>query len=338
MQKRSMTYKNLENWLAKLIQSGRVVHAPQKNGTRVNFKPLRATTDLTLDYIQTVDSAKSVFFPRVEQLMSYNVQGQDTQMLDRDLDSIPNAVLFGARPCDAAAIGSMKAVFSTDYQDALFMKRLEKTTVIGLSCANKDSECFCTSVGVSPGATAGSDILLTRLGDGDFLVEILTPKGEALTADFSDLFAAELDVKKEDFLASVEPVFDTAVLEQKLAKAFGHELWDEASLRCLGCGACTFVCPVCSCFDIQDEGTHSKGQRLRCWDSCGFSLFTLHTSGHNPRHSQNERWRQRMLHKFSYMPERLQVLGCVGCGRCSRACSVDMNLLEQVKDVYAALS
>ena len=95
---------------------------------------------------------------------------------------------------------------------------------------------------------------------------------------------------------------------------------------CRACGACAFVCPTCVCFSIEDEADTRKGDRLRTWDSCGMRLFTLHASGHNPRDKQSQRWRQRIYHKFAYYPDRFQTLGCVGCGKCSRACPVDMNL------------
>ena len=103
-------------------------------------------------------------------------------------------------------------------------------------------------------------------------------------------------------------------------------LWLEQSLRCIGCGTCAYVCPTCGCFDIQDLFDGKRGMRKRSWDSCGFDLFTLHASGHNPRSVQSQRWRQRIMHKFQYMFEKDNVIGCVGCGRCSRSCSVNMNL------------
>jgi ferredoxin len=37
-----------------------------------------------------------------------------------------------------------------------------------------------------------------------------------------------------------------------------------------------------------------------------------------------------VYHKFAYYPERFATLGCVGCGKCSRACPVDMNLKQHL--------
>jgi sulfhydrogenase subunit beta (sulfur reductase) len=132
-------------------------------------------------------------------------------------------------------------------------------------------------------------------------------------------------------ITEVKKKFNHEQVTAKLASAFEHPFWVANSLRCIGCGACAYVCPTCACFDIQDETKGKNGKRYRSWDSCGFGLFTLHTSGHNPRQVQSQRWRQRIMHKFSYMPERNESLGCVGCGRCSCGCPVDMNIAEQLE-------
>jgi ferredoxin len=248
-----------------------------------------------------------------------------------DLKDIPEVVLWGIRPCDATGIGELSSIFNWDYKDEIYNTRLSRVTVFGFSCNKADEYCFCTSVGGNPGNTAGSDILFTRLGDdGDFLAEILTEKGTAVVSLASDLFEKSETPAKEKFLAEVPVRFNHEEIRGKLDKFFESKEWVSQSLRCLGCGACAYVCPTCACFDIQDEVHGKIGSRVRCWDSCGFSHFTIHTSGHNPRPVQSTRWRQRIMHKFSYMPERLSVYGCTGCGRCSRSCPVDMNILEHL--------
>jgi predicted aldo/keto reductase-like oxidoreductase len=63
-----------------------------------------------------------------------------------------------------------------------------------------------------------------------------------------------------------------------------------------------------------------------------FSLFTLHASGHNPRTTAAQRYRQRVLHKFHYYPHRNDGLNlCVGCGRCVVDCPVNIDIREAVK-------
>jgi len=340
IERRLIKSEALADLVGKINAAGRKVYAPVRAGGRVEFAPIDSIAEADLGYVQTTQSAKNLLFPRVERILSFKRRDGAMEAADPDLSALPETVVLGMHPCDAAAIGSLGAIFTWDTQDAFFKARLEKLTVVGLSCAAGDEYCFCTSVGLGPGSTEGSDILLTRLASGDFLAEIVTAKGKALVGLAPELFLpAPAGADKDSTLARIEKSFSREEVRERAGARFDDDaLWDEQALRCLGCGACAYVCPTCACFDIQDEGTTSRGVRLRCWDSCGFSAFTIHTSGHNPREEQGARWRQRLMHKFSYMPERQSVFGCVGCGRCSRACPVDMNIKEHLIDLLEAKS
>ncbi|MDR2056929.1 MAG: 4Fe-4S dicluster domain-containing protein [Dysgonamonadaceae bacterium] len=316
-------------WIEKLL-STQQVYGPVQQGKRVNYRRIASPAELTDDFIIPENSVKSFVFPRIEKLFSFTGNKEGVSIEDKNLEAIPYKVILGVRPCDAYGILNLGAIFGWNPADPIFSKRLERTTFIGSACNKTDDYCFCSSIGGGPGNTQGSDIFLTKMETGDYIAEIITPKGETLIASDLELFEEATGLEKEKYLAVLPRRFDDSHMEEKINVVFDTPIFDEYALRCLGCSACAYVCPVCGCFDIQDETRGGKGQRIRCWDSCGSKLFTLHTSGHNPRNTQGVRWRQRLMHKFSYMPERLGVRGCVGCGRCSRHCPVDMNISEQL--------
>jgi ferredoxin len=189
----------------------------------------------------------------------------------------------------------------------------------------------------APLASDGADILLTDLGEA-YLAEFLTPKGDALLSMFKGTAAGEAEVKKKEALAAqsageirsrvpaheVKPILDTR---------FEDPFWNTLHQKCLACGTCTYLCPTCHCFDISDERKGDAGVRIRNWDSCMFPLFTKETSGHNPRPSQKERWRQRVMHKFRYYVDNFGAIACVGCGRCVMACPVNLDIRKIVADI-----
>jgi sulfhydrogenase subunit beta (sulfur reductase) len=68
-----------------------------------------------------------------------------------------------------------------------------------------------------------------------------------------------------------------------------------------------------------------------------FSLYTKETSGHNPRSSGRERWRQRLNHKFNYFLAEFGKPSCVGCGRCVTKCPVNIDLRSLLREVASTL-
>jgi len=317
---------SLDTLFAALTRDGRRILAPVDRDGRTELNPVEHADEVASGCLQTVLSAKEAAFPKVERLLSYTLAPGAVALQDAEPQARPT-VLFGLRPCEASGFRALDAVFNWDTRDSFFNARMTALAVIGMSCTRRDEACFCTSVGGGPGATAGSDILLTPV-DGGFLAEVLTDKGRAMAALAPEAFRPDPGLEKK--VVEVPVAFDPAALTVRLKDLFDNGIWAEQSLRCLGCGACAFVCPTCVCFDLVEEADAKGGRRLRTWDSCGGARFTQHASGHNPRSTQAQRWRQRIYHKFSYYPERYGMLGCVGCGKCTRACPVDMNLQEHL--------
>jgi sulfhydrogenase subunit beta (sulfur reductase) len=213
------------------------------------------------------------------------------------------------------------------------------TTVIALACIHPPyATCFCTVTGGNPASPEGADILLTDIGEA-YLAEFITPKGERLLPRLGKLPEAEetalsrreeISVRAGGEIRSAPPARD---IKPVLDRIFEHPFWETIHGKCLKCGTCTYLCPTCHCFDINDETKGGDGVRIRNWDSCMYPLFTRMASGHNPRTSQKERWRQRVMHKFRYYVENFGVISCVGCGRCVMLCPVNIDIRKIISDI-----
>jgi ferredoxin len=344
------------HWLRALVKEGKEVLVPVETDGKVGYEPLASVKDdkVLLEFTNSHRPPKGVVFPQCEVLLVYGTEkdkkdaagkvGKGRMKVREVRPEMKETVIFAIRPCDARAVAILDKVFSGTDLDPYYWARREKVILVGLACAEPDINCFCTSVGGSPGGKEGLDVLLTGIGGGLY-AEALTKKGadlmgskafEAPGAGVREKAGAAHRTAAEAFArvlkdGTVEP---KAVAETLTGK-YEDPYWDETAKRCIGCGACAFLCPTCHCFDINDEGTKRKGRRVRSWDTCQFPDFTLHTSGHNPRPMKKFRIRQRVYHKFKYMPDNIGVLGCVGCGRCISMCPMNMDIFKVLVDVKA---
>lgn len=314
------------------------VYAPVNEGDYAMFKRICAGSEADLSCSNAKMSPKGILFPQSEKLFSYNVVDGGAAKLEDHKDTAKK-VVFGIRPCDAKSFVLLDNVFNNDqYRDPYYCDRRENTTLVGLGCNEPASTCFCTSMGGGPFDTKGLDLLLIDIGDA-YVVEVITEKGKTLAsklgiAGTDDASTAEDRKAKSEVACTI----DITGLKEKLDVNFNDPVWDSIHEKCLGCAACSYLCPTCHCFDIVDDAVDCQGCRVRNWDACMFPLFTLHGSGHNPRPTNKERFRQRVMHKFKYFVDRYGAIACVGCGRCIKNCPVNMDIREVLADIRRAES
>jgi ferredoxin len=314
------------------------LYGPVDEGQFHNFKLLGDGELPDFKFLNSRLSPKAAVYPQSEILFEYSLDENDPDhhlLKEAPKDYSPKA-LIGIRPCDADAFELVRKNFDApEYKDPYWIKSYEATLMVGFACQSPCSSCFCTTAGSGPFHEDNLDILLIDKGEV-FWGQVLSEKGAqfvqaagwtSVVADEQDALA-QIEAMKETAENKIRCTVDTDQLSHKVInELFEAPFWEDVAFACINCGTCTYVCPTCWCFDIQDENRGQSGCRMRNWDSCMFPLFTLHGSGHNPRNTKMRRVRQRFMHKLKYYVDKYDHgIQCVGCGRCIRQCPVNIDI------------
>ncbi len=294
---------------------------------------------------QALALAKSPLIPPIEFLLPQRevlfryVQESGSYTFE---ENSPKArLIFGMRPCDLQAVAVLDKLFGSEPKDEAYFGKRRWTVLVALNCIRSGEGCFCNQLGSGPEAGNGFDLLLTELDEG-YLAEIGSPAGMLILEDCSAL----LKEADESHLSEKRSLMEDAKRSMDLDSQKGPDRpdrslrgmrqavkdadWEALGKLCFSCGGCTFVCPICHCFNIHDQGV-PDGERIRCRDSCILSGFSRMAGGANPRRSPGERMRNWYLDKFEYIPKKTGTAGCVGCGRCSRTCLAEIDRWRLVK-------
>lgn len=309
---------------------------PHTMGGGVRFLPYHGDRPIDLDQTPPDHPAKSILLPNPEVLFRYERTENGKVTLTPPQRGGRDIVAFGMRSCDVRAIAALDAVFlNRSRPDASYQDRRERLYVVGVGCVTPADTCFCDRMGGGCFDETGMDAILIPL-EGAYALKILTDRGRSILKPFQSLLGEESEAIKKEMMAIITEgesrksgaAVDFAVLKQSIETARNDTYWENLASICLGCGICTFVCPVCSCFSITDVGKLRGGRRIRTWDTCMFPTFTKEASGHNPRGEIVQRVKQRFLHKFYYSLENAEPPGCVGCGRCVANCPTAIDIRE----------
>src|SRR3989338_2548927 len=249
--------KQIDDWIAALKDWD--VHAPALEDGIWTYQPVNSA--IRLDHPNTKQSPKEFAFPKREIFFSFEqIKGEAPRLTQIQPKEQRHAV-FGVRPCDGRGVPRMDKVFTDHVEDPYYQARRKNVAYVGLACNKPPSpNCFCLSVGGSPVSTDGLDVQLTDLGDRYF-VKAITETGKALMKAGSSLLAdpspADQKQVKQVHTDSVahpqRKINDPDGAPAKLKVSFNSPLWEEMARACIGCGICTFLCPTCPCFYINDE-------------------------------------------------------------------------------------
>jgi ferredoxin len=331
--------KNIGTFCSNLKEAFTVYGVKQKEEGFYVFDEIDEFSDPLKDYIPTILPPKKYLFPQQETLLCF-----DTQALPdvKPVIESRKQILFGVRPCDIHGISLLDKIFTADHEDKNYTQKRKDTVIIGMDCLEPCYEhAHCASVGCLD-VDDGYDIMMTDIGDC-FYTSIKTTQGEEIVRKYSKYTdAGEEDRKRFLRLRNErEGKFENKIktdisnLPLIFKNADNDPVWDELNDRCLGCGRCNIVCPTCYCFDVYDcmDLNMTSGERCREWDACTLKDFAVVSTGENFRSTRGQRLRHRFNRKFNYLMTKYNTTFCVGCGRCTRSCPVNIDVVETVNAV-----
>ena len=317
------------------------VYVPIGKGKDIQLMPLEEG-QRTEDYINLNLPVKEMVFEQKEPLFKWNNTGENIEVEDLPAQHWKNRIFFGIRACDTYGIAYMDRFYLQEFPDPNYKSRRSEATIVAVNCLKAGPHCFCTSVGTGVFSTVGHDLALTPMGSY-YLVEVATPKGQALISEAESYFTetdASILKDKNDLRTRVEESFplkmDLTNLWDDMARTFNADFWLDEANACIGCTGCTNVCPTCTCFNVVEEKIDdNQGLRVRYWDSCQMDHFTRNAEHHNPRDAVS-RVRYRIYDKLKYIEERFGYKGCSGCGRCTDVCPTYISIIDIIGSIQEA--
>jgi sulfhydrogenase subunit beta (sulfur reductase) len=297
-----------------------------------SFAQLEKADDLRLDYDVTILPPKKVFFPPKQVILRFE-NGKFSGTINAK-----KQILFGVHAYDIKAIDQTDFLFTENYEDINYTAYRNATTLVGSNIQTVSKRAFWSSISHQI-AAKGHDAFLTLIkNQHGYLFETFTAKGIELLTYGNFQTAATEHIEEAKCVNEVIKDKCPEHLEysqQEMAKTIrqsfkNNKLWDRLAKDCFSCGSCNTTCPTCYCFNIEDNWNidQTSGQRTRYWDSCMSEDFAKISSGagqsENFRETRGSRMRHRIMRKIVYLNDKLGTQACVGCGRCSIACTADI--------------
>jgi sulfhydrogenase subunit beta (sulfur reductase) len=277
---------------------------------------------ITYNIPKPATSLKSFFLPVKE-----NVTSSRGSEKPRIILGIPN--------CDIAGLSLLDSIYlDEDFYDIFYNDRRENTILISSDCFGKQEHCHCLTYGIKPYSEKISDLAIVLL-DGIIILRILTGKGEEFVRNIflaqpvtNENILTAIDNKRkavEEALKSTNSVIPDYGKTGNLINEANMDIYIKHSSHCVSCGACTSICPTCTCFLLIEKPGFEKVKQM---DACQYPGFERVAGGEDALFEIKDRFRNRYLCKYVWKPGKFNSVACTGCGRCIEACIGKINKNE----------
>ncbi|MGC9344542.1 MAG: 4Fe-4S dicluster domain-containing protein [Bacteroidales bacterium] len=319
---------SIESWnkqLAKLIPEYDI-YAPKKFEENIEYAPITQPSEIDrIIYNQPKPSTplKTFFLPVKENVVKFK-------------DSGKKRIILGIPACDLHGLSLLDEIYmDEEYLDPIYSRHRLNTILIGSDCFSFQEHCHCTSYGFNPWPEKNEDLIVSVIGN-EVILEVNSEKGKEFTEKWlkpensTNLKSSIDQIKKQretivsDIRANNQSLPD---YEQtgRLVNGSEEEIWNKYSDSCVSCGACSAICPTCSCFLFIERPEFEK---VRSLDTCQYPGFERVAAGEDPLRQLSKRFRNRYMCKYVWKPEKFKSKACTGCGRCIEACIGEINKNE----------
>ncbi len=316
---------DFEGFLRKVIEKYDLIGPVEGDKSKLRrkslFRKIVSPDELFLEK-KTYFPVKGYFFDPKETLFEFD----GDKIIDPKIE-LKKKVFFGLRRCDLNGIMHQDMVFLDENEDPFYKARRDASFLIGLHCNEGDDYCFCNSVELKD----FFDLMFYDKGK-EYAVEVGTKKGEEFIKKFSGVFKKkDKIITEEDRKIRNKKKLDTLDIKDN----YDDDSWKKGSDLCVGCGACTLLCPNCHCFTIEDEVNFDlkTGKRVRKPASCQLRHFTRVAGDHVFRNEKLARFKHRIYHQIQYFKDRHEEVFCTGCGRCIEGCPARIDWVKIINEM-----
>jgi sulfhydrogenase subunit beta (sulfur reductase) len=242
-------------------------------------------------------------------------------------DKEKTRIIIGVPNCDIEGLNLLDEIYlDKDYIDIFYSNRRNNTILISSDCFSTREHCHCLTYNIKPYSTRTADLSIVLL-EGLIIFRVINIKGE----EFIKKIAGAVPVSNGSILKTIEnkhketeellnnsnkKLPDYQTTGGNIVSAM-QDIWEKYSSDCVSCGACTTICPTCTCFLLIDKPGFAKVKQM---DACQYPGFERVAGGEDALHELPRRFRNRYMCKYIWKPKKFKSLACTGCGRCIEAC------------------